>query len=126
MKIPFNKINSYGKEFKYKSDVESVLLNGKLKKSSYHTVLIEGNLKGIIEVSCDRCGTKINRKIDENIEFILSDQYIETKDNLDIIEFLDGIIDIDYIVNSEINSSKFLYNYCSTCQNLDNDFEIEF
>ena len=126
MKIPFDKINSFGREFEYKSDSTPIILNGKLKKSGYHRVSIEGNLKGTIEVSCARCGVEINRDIDENLKFTISDQFIETTDNLDIIEFIDGIIDIDYIVDSEINSLKSSYNYCPKCENLDDDFEMEF
>ena len=126
MKIPFDKINSFGREFEYKSGSTPIILNGKLKKSGYHRVLIEGILKGTIEVNCARCGVEINRDIDENLKFTISDQFIETTDDLDIIEFIDGIIDIDYIVDSEINSLKSSYNYCPKCENLDDDFEMEF
>jgi len=126
MKIPFDKINSFGKEFEYKSNLEPILLNGKLKKSGYHRVSIEGNFKGNIVVNCARCGVEINCDVDEDLKFTISDQFIETTDNLDIIEFIDGMIDIDYILNSEINSLKSSYNYCPKCENLDDDFEMEF
>ncbi|SHO81555.1 hypothetical protein MNB_SV-15-1134 [hydrothermal vent metagenome] len=126
MKMPFDKINNFGKEFEYKSDLMPISLNGKVTKIGYHRVSIEGNLKGSLEVDCARCGVEINRDIDENLKFTISDQFIETTDDLDIIEFIDGIIDIEYIVNSEINSLKSSYNYCPKCEDLDDDFEMEF
>ena len=64
-----------------------------------------------------------------NLRLKLSDLISEDKDNLDIIEFLDGKIDVLYILESEINSIKSSYNYCDICDNNNNNdenFEIEY
>jgi hypothetical protein len=57
---------------------------------------------------------------------MLSDQIVQNKDDLDIIEFLDGQIDISYILESEINALKSDYNYCGKCDNGEESFEMEF
>jgi hypothetical protein len=56
----------------------------------------------------------------------LSDLISEDKDDLDIIEFLDGKIDLLYILESEITSIESSYHYCDKCNNSDEDFEIEY
>ncbi len=56
----------------------------------------------------------------------MSDLVSEDKVDLDIIEFLDGEIDLSYILESEITSIESSYHYCDKCDNSDEDFEIEF
>jgi len=50
----------------------------------------------------------------------------EDKDDLDIIEFLDGKIDLLYILESEITSIESSYHYCAKCDGNDEEFEIEY
>jgi hypothetical protein len=51
---------------------------------------------------------------------------IETSDDLDIIEFVDGVIDLDFILKSEISSIQNYYNLCESCKTQDKEFEQEF
>jgi uncharacterized metal-binding protein YceD (DUF177 family) len=87
---------------------------------------LDAHLSGSIELTCDRCGKTYNYDIDNDLKLKLSDIISEDKDDLDIIEFLDGEIDMSYILQSEINTFKSTYNYCDSCDNSDEDFEVEY
>ncbi len=124
MKIHFDKIGSLTKDFNYSDDGVSFI--GTLNKLSYHRVSLEGKLSGSIDIDCARCAESIKYILDSNLKFTISDEFIKTTNNLNIIEFLDGVIDIKYIVDSEINSIKISYIYCEKCSNSDKEFELEF
>jgi len=124
MKIVFDKIGSTAKPVEL--SLEGVTLEGTLKKSGYHQVTLDAHMSGSIELDCDRCGDTYNYDVDNKLQLKLSDIVSEDKDDLDIIEFLDGEIDISYILQSEINTFKNAYNYCDKCANSDEDFEVEY
>jgi hypothetical protein len=124
MTIVFDKVGSTAKPFGLNS--EGILFEGTLKKSGYHQVTLDAQLEGNLELNCDRCGKSYPNKLDTRLTLKLSDLVSEDKDDLDIIEFLDGKIDILYILQSEINALKESYHYCDACDNSDEDFEIEY
>ena len=124
MKMVFDKIGSSAKPFKL--DLEGALLEGTLQKSGYHQVTLDAQMSGSVELSCDRCGDTFDYDLDSKLRLKLSDQVSEDKDDLDIIEFLDGKIDLLYILESEITSIESSYHYCDKCDNNDEDFEIEY
>jgi len=124
MTIVFDKVGSTAKPITLSS--EGILLEGTLKKSGYHQVTLDAGLSGNLELDCDRCGDTYDYKVDSKLTLKLSDLVSEDKDDLDIIEFLDGKIDILYILESEINALKGSYHYCDNCDNNDEDFEIEY
>lgn len=124
MKIVFDKIVSTAMPIELAS--EGVSLEGTLRKSGYHRVTLDAQMSGSIELSCDRCGETYNYDVDNRLQLKLSDIVSEDKDDLDIIEFLDGKIDMLYILQSEINTFKSTYNYCDNCDNGDEDFEVEY
>ena len=124
MKIVFDKIGSTAKPFEVSS--EGVKLEGTLKKSGSHQVTLDAHMSGSIELNCDRCGDTYHSQVDNPLQLKLSDQVSEDKDDLDIIEFLDGEIDLSYILQSEIDTFKNAYNYCEKCDNNDEDFEVEY
>jgi len=124
MVIVFDKVGSTAKPFEQAS--EGLVLEGTLQKSGYHRVTLDATLCGTLEMTCDRCGDTYGHDIDTPLKLTLSDQLSEDKDDLDIIEFLDGKIDILYILQSEINTYQSAYHYCDKCNESDEDFEIEF
>jgi hypothetical protein len=75
---------------------------------------------------CDRCGQNYDYDLGSQLKLKLSDLVSENKDDLDIIEFLDGKIDILYILKSEINSIQSDYHYCVKCSDNDESFEVEY
>jgi len=120
MKIVFDKIGSTAKPIEVTS--KGVMLEGTLQKSGYHQVTLDAQMSGSIELDCDRCGDTYIY----DVRLKLSDLVSEDKDDLDIIEFLDGEIDISYILESEITSIESSYHYCDKCDNSDEDFEVEY
>jgi uncharacterized metal-binding protein YceD (DUF177 family) len=124
MQIVFDKVGSTAKPIELSS--RGVKLEGTLQKSGYHQVTLDSNLSGSIEMICDRCGDIYKYNIDTKLQLKLSDLISEDKDDLDIIEFLDGKIDLLYILESEITSIESSYHYCDKCNNSDEDFEIEY
>jgi len=124
VKIDFDKIGSLNKDFSYSSD--GVSLIGTLTKLSYHRISLKAKLSGSIDIDCSRCAESIKYILDSNLTFTISDELIKTTDDLNIIEFLDGVIDIKYILDSEINSIKSSYIYCKKCDDSDEEFEFEF
>ncbi|HHB94758.1 MAG TPA: hypothetical protein ENK88_06405 [Campylobacterales bacterium] len=124
MKIVFDKIGQTPKPFDL--TVDSVNFKGTLVKSAYHRVRLEGSLDGVIDLTCDRCGDEYQENISSPLSLTLSDEIIETEDDLDIIEFLDGVIDLDFIVQSEIASIQNSYHNCKNCENDTQEFEKEF
>jgi len=123
MKILFDKVGSTAKPIDISS--KGVQLEGTLQKSGYHQVTLDARLSGNIELDCDRCGKPYIYNMNSQLRLKLSDLVSEDKDDLDIIEFLDGEINILYILESEITSIQSSYHYCDNCDN-DDDFEMEF
>ncbi len=123
MQIALSKISTTPKDFQAESG--GLSLCGSLERISRDVVALKARLKGEIELVCDRCGKSFTLPQDQELDLKLSDSLIETQDDLDIIEFLDGIIDVEYIIQSEIESQKALYNYCKDCNDRE-DYEIEF
>jgi uncharacterized metal-binding protein YceD (DUF177 family) len=124
VKIVFDRVGATAKPFEV--NLEGVKLEGTLKKSGSHQVTLDAHISGCIELDCDRCGDTYNYDMENELHLKLSDQISEDKDDLDIIEFLDGEIDLSYILQSEIDTCKNAYNYCPKCDNNDEDFEVEY
>ena len=124
MKILFDKIGHTQKLFDH--EIDGIVTSGSLVKSSYHRVLLQGDMRGRVELTCNSCGVAIGQDISIPLRLTISDQIIEDKDDLDIIEFLNGEIDISFIIESEINSLKSDYHYCTQCDSSDELFEMEF
>ncbi len=124
MTIVFDKVGSTAKPVELNSD--GALLKGTLKKSGYHQVTLDAVLSGNLELDCDRCGDTYDYDVDSKLVLKLSDLVSEDKDDLDIIEFLDGKIDLLYILKSEITSIESSYHYCDKCDGNEEEFEIEY
>jgi len=124
LKIGFDKVGHSAKRFQER--VDRVSLEGTLQKESHHRIALIATLTGPIEVQCSRCGREFEQFLDLPLALTLSDQMAETKDDLDIIEFLDGIVDMTYILQSELNAIKSEYHQCSECQRDEEAFEMEF
>ena len=123
MKIRFDKVGSVAKPFE--ATFEGVDLKGTLVRKGRHDVAMEGILSGALPMVCDRCGTAMDERFEIPLALRLSDVAVEHQEDLDIIEFLDGIIDIDYIIESEINAMEGTFHFCEACADSDEILEIE-
>ena len=123
MKILFSKITSSPKN--YHIDIEDIGADVVLSKNKSNLVKADIELSGKIALECNRCLGQYDKIIQDKLELVLSDKEYTGRDSLDVIEFFDGKIDIDFLINSEIQLYKDDYNICSLCQELDN-YEIEY
>ncbi len=124
MKIVFDKIGQSEKPFEL--SVDNVQLEGTLVKCGYHRVQLAGEMQGSIPLNCDRCGEEFSHAMNAPLRLTLSDQVIETEDDLDIIEFIDGVVNLEFIIQSEIASIQNSYHNCKACEEDDSEFEKEF
>ncbi len=124
MRIVFDKVGYNKKDFNL--NFKNISFSGNLIKESYYKVKLNAKLNGNIELICDRCGDRFIKDIDFPLNLTLTNRVIETQDDLDIIEFLDGVIDINFIIESEISSIENSYHICNICKNDKNEFEKEF
>ena len=124
MKIFFDKV-SYGKK-PFKLRVDNITLQGSLQKKDYHKVKLEATLSGEIDLICYRCGEQFRRDLNSPLELTLTNTVVDTLDDLDVIEFIDGVVDLDFILKSEISSIENYYNLCQRCKVENREFEQEF
>ena len=113
MKIAFKKIASSAKAFSIES--EGLELSGTLVRVEPQTFKLDGRLSGDLELVCDRSGEAFVKHFDESLVLYISDGLWDTQsqsglDSLDVIEFFDGFIDVEYILQSEIESIKMDYH----------------
>jgi len=124
VKIAFDKVGATPKPFTLTQD--AVHFEGSLAKTGSHQILLEGKLHGSMTLECDRCGAVYNQPLEESLTLQVSDRVVQDKEDLDIIEFLDGMIDLMYVLQSETNALAGDYHFCPTCAASDETLEIEF
>jgi uncharacterized metal-binding protein YceD (DUF177 family) len=99
-----------------------ITLKGRVSKGADGMVLLDASLNGELRLECDLCGESYVERLDENVKLKITDRAYknsnssEDEQDYDIIEFLDGEIDLDEIIQSEINSIKLDYHKCSNCK----------
>ncbi len=112
MRIEARKIFRTPKVFEVSS--EGLCLSGHIIHKQGGLFCLEGRLVGEILLICDRSGEEFLHKVDEDLVLYISDGFWDTQsqrfESLDIIEFFDGFIDLDYILRSEIESIRLGYH----------------
>ena len=124
MKIAFDKVGSTPKPFTL--TLEGVHFEGDLTKMSAHQIALNGRLHGHMALACDRCGSPYDQPLEESLSLHVSDRVVQDKEDLDIIEFLDGMIDLMYVLQSETNALAGDYHFCPTCAASDETLDLEF
>ena len=122
--IQFEKVGTTPKDFSVEE--QGLAMEGTLRRTGAHLVELEARIDGKISLDCDRCGQPYYGDFEENINLILADEIVQDKANLDIIEFLDGRIDLLYILQSESNAVAGDYHFCPACEAESDALEIEY
>lgn len=120
MKVEFRKVPQTPKEFK--SDLDSVKIEGIFCKISPSLVKVESKLTGTTSVDCIRCAETETITLNEELNILISDGIYKSdshNDELVIIEIEDNFIDFDEIIQSEISSIYTDYHICANCTNCD-------
>ena len=126
MVVSFKKVTTAPKPFNI--ETENIKFFGEFSYFNKNLAKLTGKILGDITHECSRCLAleKVHHEIE--LEVLLSDGAFRQEDHspeLDIIEFEDGQIDFDYILDSELESLKSEYFLCSQCEKTE-DFEIEY
>lgn len=114
MKIEMRKITYTPKTFCLKS--EGLSFYGEIFRKNHKLFEVKANLIGNIELICDYSGENFLKHLEENLVLYISDGLWDSQsqslklEDFDIIEFFDGFVDLDYILQSEIESIKMDYH----------------
>jgi len=126
MKIEFSKLPRNANEFEINQD--SVKFSGTFSRITGTIARINSNIIGNCDVECCKCASTINKSIDQEIVYTLSDGAISLKDEREneiIIEVNNHIVDFDDILNSELESIKSDYYICDNCDTNEQFVDIE-
>jgi len=78
-------------------------------------------MEGTLLHVCDRCAESFKLMVNEDVEVFACEGLYEDQEGeglLNIIEFFDGSIDVDSMLQSEIEAFKSDYHYCGQCEQL--------
>lgn len=116
MKIKFDKILKNHYDFNLKN--KNIHFEGYLKKIENDLVLCKAHLFGQLPHNCDSCGQDLVLDADEELELFLSNGIYKSKDDnfIDVIEFFDGEINLEELLDSELELFKSDHFYCDNCQ----------
>jgi len=113
--IPFKHLNSIPLEFDV--IVGNLTFKGTLVHKKGKIAQLNGTISGIIQMPCDLCAEIIERDLEEELFFYISDGIIsENEDELDIVEITTPMIDMEELLNSEVELIKSDYFCCPQCE----------
>ncbi len=113
MKIEFKKIPQNGIGFELKQ--EDVKFYGSAEKIAKDLVKSIGTMEGSFIHTCDRCGKDFKKTVKQNFEIYASNGIYEDDEYDNLIEFFDGFVNFDTMLQSELESLKCDYLYCQEC-----------
>ena len=115
MKVTLRKVGKTPSDFEIKSG--KITFKGFLQYDADKLILLKAKLSGSLDLDCSSCGNEFNKKIDEDVEFFISDGLYEDDSGtlLDVVESFDSTIDMDELLHSEVELIKSDYNNCPEC-----------
>ncbi len=118
MTVEFKKIPTSGIDFEASSG--DIQLIGHAQKTDKTMIRIDGKMCGQTPHECDRCAETFTLLVDENVEVFASDGLYEDsgEELLNIVEFFDGSINFDTILQSELEALRSDYHYCGGCKQI--------
>ena len=118
MKIILRRVKQTPLDFEVKSD--EITFKGYLQYHTGKLILLKAKLEGSLLKSCDICAEEFRLSLDEDVEFYISDGVYEDDDNIeyDVVESLNGEVEIEELLNSEIELIKSDYHSCDECKHL--------
>lgn len=113
--IPFKHLDSVPMAFEAKQS--KVVFSGTIVHKKHNIAQLNGTIAGSISISCDICAEVVERALNEEVSFYLSDGIVHENDNeLEIVEIENSVIDLDELFNSELELIKSDYFCCSNCE----------
>lgn len=108
------KITQTPKDFSI--SIDGIELKGQISRKTSKIFEMNAMLKGSLELTCDISGDLFVKSFEQPLVLYISDGIWDVQsqnsrlDDFDIIEFFDGFIDVEYILQSEIESIKMDYH----------------
>jgi len=117
VKVDFKKVAKTRGEFSLEriDNRFGLIFEGTYFKNNYGLVEIDATLRGKLSRECDICGEDSLMELSEELKLFVSDSLYKSDEFLDVIEFLDGVIDFDLLFEGEIESIKTMYFSCANC-----------
>ncbi|WP_233705118.1 hypothetical protein [Helicobacter bizzozeronii] len=117
------KIGTHAKPFT--CHLDRMELEGQVSRVGSKLYLVEGRLHGVLSVSCALSGTIFDKPISQDLRLLVFDGiYKPTKaqepiylenglcmETMDVVESLDGCIDLEALLDSEVQSIQADYHY---------------
>ncbi|TSA85992.1 hypothetical protein FNE76_02595 [Helicobacter mehlei] len=123
MRLEMRKIGMRAKPFT--CQLERIELEGLVSRVGSKLYLLEGHLHGVLSVPCALSGTIFDKPISQDLRLLISDGiykpakaqepiYLENgfcMETMDVVESLDGCIDLEALLDSEMQSIQADYHY---------------
>ncbi|GLH58419.1 hypothetical protein [Helicobacter ailurogastricus] len=98
---------------------EGVRLDGQVRRVAPKLFIFEGHLRGEVQVVCARSAEVFNKTMSADLKLLLCDGVFDPKqsleglgvDALDAVECFGGVIDLEDILRSEVQSIQVDYHY---------------
>jgi len=123
MKIAFKKLGAQPLHFE--ANCDNTFFSGDIILKKSNLAQLNGTITGSISIPCDLCAEEVERSLNEEITFYLSDGIFEGNDDeLDVVEIDNSMVDLDELLKSEIELIKSDYFCCKNCEgtSLDREF----
>lgn len=115
MTVTLRKITKTPLDFEVKSN--EITFKGYLEYHAGKLILLKADLNGSVDAQCSTCGEDFGLKVDEKIEFFISDGLYDGDDiDIDVVESFNSIADLDELLISEIELIKSDYFSCENCK----------
>lgn len=115
MTVNFKKVTKTPLEFSI--DSNNIVFKGSLKYDTENLVSLQATLTGSIDLDCDLCAEEFTLPLDENIDFFISNGvYNGMNEEYDVVETIDGNINLEELLDSEIELIKSGYHSCENCK----------
>ncbi len=117
MIITLRKVTKTPLDFEVTSN--EITFKGYLEYHGGKLILLKTTLCGSLKKDCDTCAEEFKMLVNEEVKFFISDGIYEDESDieLDVVESLDGIVDIQELLSSEIELIKSDYHSCENCNN---------
>ncbi len=115
MQVNFKKVTKIPLEFSIESN--DIVFKGSLKYDTENLVYLQATLNGSIDLDCDLCAEEFTLPLNEDIDFFISNGvYNGMNEDYDVVEAIDGNIDLKELLNSEIELINSDYHSCEKCK----------
>lgn len=114
MIVTLRKVGKTPLDFEIKSN--EITFKGYLEYHAGKLILLKADLEGLVRADCSTCGEVFDLRVDEKIEFFISDGLYDGNNiDFDVVESFTSTANLDELLISEIELIKSDYHSCKNC-----------